>query len=165
MPPDERGCAMKISVLSVVVSLAILLGGCYSMEVGTNEALRNSGLTDGVNKPVEHVLVSNYGWYLFNCIPIVCGNASGADSFPWKFFTNHVDPVLLHDRMMAYANSKNASVKDLVFSRDEKIFFEIPEVSFPIPFFVCYHEVQISGVLVEKGARPAMCAGESGGAK
>ena len=141
------------SPLSIVAALcALILAGCYSMDVASNEALRKSGTTDGVKTDsIEHVLVSNYGWYLFNCIPVVCGNATPGESFPWKFFGDHVNPVLLHDRMMQYANSKNADIKNLLLSRDEKVFFDIPgsDIPCPIPFLVCYHEVQISAVLVK----------------
>ena len=123
------------------------------MDVGTNAALRNSELVEDVDKPIEHVLISNYGWYLFNCIPLVCGNAMPGESFPWKFFADQVNPILLHDRMMEYANSKNANVKNIVFTRDERVFFEVPgtEIPCPLPFLVCYHEIQLSGVLVKPG--------------
>ena len=153
---------MKILALSIVVLFAIMLGGCYSMDVGTNAALQNSELVEGVDKPIEHVLISNYGWYLFNCIPLVCGNATPGESFPWIFFTDHVNPILLHDRMMTYANSKNANVKNIMFTRDEKVFFEVPgtEIPCPIPFFVCYQEIQLSGVLVKPGK--TMKSGDKG---
>ena len=143
---------MKILLSTIAALCAVLLAGCYSMDVATNEALRRSGTTDGVDTDaIEHVLVSNYGWYLFNCIPVVCGNATPEGSFPWRFFGDHVNPVLLHDRMMEYANSKNADIKNLLLSRDEKVFFDIPgsDIPCPIPFLVCYHEVQISAVLVK----------------
>ena len=142
---------MKILALPIVVLLAVMLGGCYSMDVGTNAVLQKSELVEGVDKPIEHVLISNYGWYLFNCIPLVCGNATPGESFPWKFFTDQVNPILLHDRLMTYANSKNANVKNIVFSRDERVFFDVPgtEIPCPLPFLVCYQEIQLSGVLVK----------------
>ena len=142
---------MKILALPIVVLLAVMLGGCYSMDVGTNAVLQKSELVEGVDKPIEHVLISNYGWYLFNCIPLVCGNATRGESFPWKFFTDQVNPILLHDRLMTYANSKDANVKNIVFSRDERVFFDVPgtEIPCPLPFLVCYQEIQLSGVLVK----------------
>lgn len=146
-------CAvMKMSFIPVIALCAAMLGGCFSMDVATNAALRDSELVENRSKPIEHVLISNYGWYLFNCIPIVCGDATPGAGFPWKFFSNHVDPVILHDRMMKHANEKNADVKSLVLSRDEQVFFDLPgsDIPCPIPFLVCYHEIQISGVLVER---------------
>ena len=158
---------MKILTLPIVVLLAIMLGGCYSMDVGTNAALQNSELVEGVDKPIEHVLISNYGWYLFNCIPLVCGNAMPGESFPWKFFADHVDPVLLHDRMMTYAKSKNANLKNIVLARDERVFFEVPgtEIPCPIPFLVCYQEIQLSGVLVNPGRPKGSGDNGKGGSK
>ena len=144
---------MKITILSIVAMFMLAFSGCYSMDIGTNAALQNSELVDGIDKPIEHVIISNYGWYLFNCLPLVCGNATPGASFPWKFFADHVNPILLHDRLMGYADAKDADIKNIVFFRDEKVFFDLPgtEIPCPIPFFVCYHEVQISGVLVRPG--------------
>lgn len=144
-----------LTISFAALALASSLCGCYCIDVATNAALRGSELTDGVNEPLEHVLVSNYGWYLFNCIPLVCGNATPDASFPWKFFGDHVNPILLHDRMMEYADSKNADMKNLSLIRDEKVFFDIPgsDIPCPIPFLVCYQEVQLSSVLVKRETR------------
>ena len=117
---------------------ALFLAGCFSIERGQ---VRTTG--------EEHILVSNYGWYLFNCIPLVCGNASPDASFPWKFFTKQVSPTVLHDRMMSYANSKKANVRNLIATHNEKVFFDIPgsDIPVPIPFLLCYQEIQLSAVL------------------
>ena len=57
--------------------------------------------------------------------------------------------------MMSYANSKGANVKNLMFIRDERVFFDVPgtEIPCPIPFFVCYQEMQLSAVLVRPGRK------------
>ena len=143
---------MRLITLSLVVSSMLLLGGCFSMETASNAALRNSGNGTGSDVPIEHVMVSNYGWYLFNCVPLVCGNASPDASWPWKFFSDHVNPILLHDRLMKYASSKTADIKDLVFSHEEEVFFDFPgsDIPFPIPYLVCYREIQFSGVLTRR---------------
>ena len=140
------------SPLSIVAALcALILAGCYSMDVASNEALRKSGTTDGVKTDsIEHVLVSNYGWYLFNCAPLVCGNASPGGTFPWSFFSDQVNPEIVHNRLMEYAASRDANVEELVASYDEKVFLQVPEVQVPIPYLLCYREVQASGVLVER---------------
>lgn len=134
---------------TMTAMLLILLCGCYSMETASNEAFRKSNAANDGNAPVEHVLISNYGWYLFNCIPLVCGNASPDASFPWKFFTKQVSPAILHDRMMSYANSKKANVRNLIATHNEKVFFDIPgsDIPVPIPFLLCYQEIQLSAVL------------------
>ena len=101
---------------------------------------------------VEHVVVSNYGWYLFNCVPLACGNASPKAWFPWAFFSDHVTSRLLHDRMMSYAASKKANVRELAFFRDEQVFFNIPGTKFtiPIPYVLCFREIQFSGVMTPR---------------
>lgn len=104
------------------------------------------------SRHAEHVVVSNYGWYLFNRIPIACGNANPKSIFPWVFFSNQVSSSLLHDRMMSYAASTNADVKELAFFRDEQVFFNIPGTQFPVPlpYILCFREIQFSGVLVPR---------------
>jgi hypothetical protein len=134
-----------------------LLAGCYSMDVATTDSLQKSAISSDEGGPMEHVVVSNYGWYLLNWLPVVCGNATPGASFPWKFFSNHVSAEILHDRLMAHAEAKDANVKDLAFFRDEKVIFTIPGTNFPIPipYVLCYREIQFSGTLTQR-ATPAM---------
>ena len=131
-----------------------LLAGCYSMDVATTNSLRESAVSSRDGTPMEHAVVSNYGWYLFNKIPIACGNATPGAFFPWKFFSNQVSSDLLHDRLMAHAASKNADVRDLTFFRDEKVIFNLPgtDLPIPIPYVLCFREIQFSGVLMHKKA-------------
>ena len=142
---------MRFIMLSLAVTSMLLLGGCFSMEVASNEALRNSCHDTQADKPVEHVMVSNYGWYLFNCIPLVCGDTNPDATLPWIFFSDQVDPILLHDKLMKYTNSKGANMTDLVFNRYEEVFFDVPgsDIPFPLPYLVCYREIQFSGVLTK----------------
>ncbi len=140
-------------VAEIVLSACIaLLAGCYSMDVATTRSLEESSLSPDDGSPMEHVVVSNYGWFLFNWIPIACGNATPGASFPWKFFSNQVTSTLLHDRMMAHAAALNADVKDLAFFRDEKVIFDLPGTDFPvpIPYILCYKEIQFSGTLTKR---------------
>ena len=131
---------------------AAVLAGCYSMDVATTDSLKGAALSSADGRPMEHVVVSNYGWYLFNWIPLACGNATPGALFPWKFFSNQVTSDLLHDRMMAHAAALNADVKELVFFRDEKVTFDLPGTNFPIPipYVLCYREIQFSGVLTQR---------------
>ena len=128
------------------------LAGCFSMDVATTSSLKKSALSPEDGRPMEHIVVANYGWFLFNWIPIACGNARPGASFPWRFFSNHVDSALLHDRMMSHAAAKNADVRDLVFTRDEKVIFDLPgtDIPLPIPYVLCFREIQFSGVLTQR---------------
>lgn len=143
---------MRFIPHSSVTMAMLLLGGCFSMETASNAALRNSCSGTGPEAPIEHVMVSNYGWYLFNCIPLACGNANHNASWPWIFFSDHVNSILLHDRLMEYASSNDANISDLVFSRNEEVLFDVPgsDIPFPIPYLVCYREIQFSGILTRR---------------
>ena len=127
-----------------------MLAGCYSMDIASNAALDGDSIREAPR--AEHVVVSNYGWYLFNRLPIACGNANPDAIFPWVLFSNQVTSSLLHDRMMEYASSRNANVKELTFFRDEQIFFTPPGTQFPIPipYVLCFREVQFSGILMPR---------------
>ena len=133
---------------------SILFAGCFSMDVATTNSLEKSALAPEDGSPKEHVVVSNYGWYLFNCIPLACGNAKPGASFPWKFFSDQVTSTILHDRLMAHAAALNADIKDLAFFRDEKVIFDLPGTDFPIPipYVLCYREIQFSGTLTQRKA-------------
>ena len=145
---------MKAIAKSSAALCALLMAGCYSIDVASTASLEKSALSPEDGRPVEHVVVANYGWYLFKFIPIVCGNATPGASFPWRFFSSHVKSELLHDRLMSHAAAHNADVKDLVFTRDENVIFDIPgtDIPLPIPYVFCYREIQFSGVLVHRSA-------------
>ena len=145
---------MKRMTRTLLFANAALLAGCFSMDIATTDALQGSALSSRDGKVLEHVVVSNYGWYLFSWIPLASGNARPDAFFPWKFFSNQVKSDLLHDRLMAHAAAQNADVKDLSFIRSEKVCFDLPGTDFPvpIPYILCYREIQFSGVLMQHKA-------------
>lgn len=128
------------------------LCGCYSMDAASSDALRGSSVSASGERPVEHVVVSNYGWYLFNFVPLVCGNAEPGAAFPWAFFSDQVTAPLLHDRLMQRAAARRANVKDLACFRDDQVFFTFPGTQFqvPVPYLLCFREIQFSGVFVAR---------------
>ena len=97
----------------------------------------------------EHVHVSNYGWYLFHCIPLACGNASTGAWTPWVIFRNDVTMDKVQDRLMRHAAERNKTPTDLSYHNYDTVFISIPftGVPIPIPYLVCYREIQLSGVL------------------
>ena len=143
---------MKCCIKLVCIAGSLLLAGCFSMDIATTKSLEESAVSLEHGQPIEHVVVSNYGWYLFNWIPLVCGNAKPDAVFPWRFFSNHVTPKMLHDRLMSHAAAKDANVGELVFLRDERVIFDLPgtDVPIPIPYVLTYREIQFSGVLTQK---------------
>ncbi len=137
-----RKCVILALVLGLVGTLC--LSGCFSIDRGplvrTNE---------------EHVLVSNYGWYLFHIIPLVCGNAAEDRVLPFIIFRNDVTMDKIQTRFMNYADSYgrragvDISVRDLAYTTRESVLFEIPGIHFPLPlpYILTYREIQLSGVI------------------
>ena len=123
------------SFLSLSLPAVLLLAGCYSMDISSNKAISHPSSSSNEVARAEHVVVSNYGWYLFNAIPLACGNADRDAKFPWK-----------------YARKQGADVGELTFFRDEQVFFSIPGSQFPvpIPYVLCFREIQFSGVLTKR---------------
>ena len=104
----------------------------------------------------EQLLASNYGWYLFDLVPLACGNAKADRWTPWVLFRDDVTMDKVQRRFTAYADEHGCDVEDMTYRNRESVMFEIPGLNFPlpVPYFLTYHEIQLSGVLVPKaGAR------------
>ena len=133
---------MKAFTISTAVILAALsMAGCFSIERGLVRATGE-----------EHVLTSNYGWYLFNCIPIACGNTNTDPMLPWVIFRNDVTMEKIQSRFMAYVNGMKKNVKDLAYTSYDSVMLEIPgsNIPVPIPYLLTYRELQLSGVLTDR---------------
>ena len=139
---------MKISSMKRILAItlaALFFNGCFSVETAI---IKSTGK--------EHVLVSNYGWYLFDVIPILCGNASCDAFLPMMLFRNDVTMDKIQKRFFIYADEHGKDASDLVYSNREQVLFEFPgsNISIPLPYLLTYREMQLSGVLSAKnGAR------------
>jgi len=131
---------IKMIALAVLLALTLPVAqGCFSVE---SARIESSG--------EEHLFVSNYGWYLFGCIPLVCGNASEDPFFPIVFFRDDVTMDKIQGRFMKSAKEmKHDKIYNLSYSNDDSILFEIPGLNFPlpIPYVFTYREMQLSGVM------------------
>ncbi len=114
---------MFFNRLILVLSATLCLTGCLSTEVSKSEV---SG--------VEHIFVSDYGWKMFNCIPL----------FRPDITNDRVQKALFEE-----AAKRGKTAVDLAYHNYDTIMFEIPYlfIPIPIPYVFCYHEVQLSGVL------------------
>lgn len=124
-----------------LASAALCLAGCFSLE---KAEIKN------VNG--EHVLASNYGWYLFHFFPLVCGNANYDAWAPWVMFRDDVTMDKVQNRFMRHAEGQDMVVEDLAYTTRESVMLEIPGINttLPIPYLLTYREVQLSGVLLPK---------------
>jgi len=118
----------------------VLLSGCFTVEQASSPG---GG---------EHILVSNYGWFLFNRYPIVCGNAQKDASLDWSFFRNDVDEKVLLGRLIDVATAKKCDVDELNLSSTEHVLLYVYSIPVPIPYLLCYQELQISGLMRARAA-------------
>lgn len=135
------------------------MAGCFSLEStplgGANgHSIKLYGTDEQAS---EHVVVSNFGWYLFNRWPIVCGNAHVGRSLPWRFFRNDVDENVLQRRLMDYASARGCNVTDLqIFSNSEVLMsIGVGGVYLPLPYVISYRELQYSCSLTRKRPAPS----------
>lgn len=114
---------MKRIGLLTVLCVTLCLTGCMSTEVSKSEICG-----------IEHIYVDDYGWKLFNWIPI---------------FRSDITLERVQKELMAEANRRGKVATDLICHYHDKMSFDIPLVviNIPIPYVICYHEIQLSGVL------------------
>lgn len=117
------------------------LSGCFSID---SAKMKSTG--------DEHVLVHNFGWQLFNCIPLACGNAEPDASCPFVLFRDDVTMEKVQSRFAGYADGRE--IIDPTYHNNNSVFFNVAflNVPFPIPYVLCYREVALSGTIRKGGA-------------
>ena len=82
----------------------------------------------------EHIFVNDYGWKLFNWLPI---------------FRSDITLERVQKELMTEANRRGKVATDLTYHTSDRVSFDIPllVITLPIPYIICYHSVQLSGVL------------------
>lgn len=113
----------------------LCLTGCFSLETAKEPGMKH------------HIFASNYGWYLFNFIPIIGGNASENPWTPFVLFRNDVKMDIIQRRLLNEAASQNRRVDNLVWNNYETVIFSFPgsSIDIPIPYILTYREMQLSG--------------------
>ena len=118
------------------------LAGCFSVDVARSPVLGP--------EVEEHVVIGNYGWTLFGCVPLVCGNANSDSWCPLTFFQNEIRPELAYEKLIARAEEKDCDVCDLHFLGDNFVLFDAWYA--PVPWVLVYKETNLSANLVRKGS-------------
>jgi hypothetical protein len=68
---------------------------------------------------------------------------------PWAFFRDDVTMDKVQYRFMDYAKNKGVEISDLKYTYYDTVLFNLPIVQYPlpIPYLLCYREIQLSGNL------------------
>lgn len=143
---------MKIQLLSSGIAALVLCTGCFSIDMADMKDVHGStmSLHEHGGQPEKHVVVSNYGWYFFNIVPLVCGNARKDAFFPWVFFRNDVDETVIQSRLTERASVLGCDVADINMFNNEQVLLYVYSIPVPIPYVCCYREMQISSVFVKR---------------
>ena len=131
--------------LAFALALAGLATGCFTVDTATSALLAPDA--------DEHVIVRNSGWYLFGCLPLVCGNPDLDSSWGSTFFSDEVTLEVAHDALVRHAANTGREVRDIMVLDDREALFSIslPVVSVSIPWVVQKKEANVSATLVKKG--------------
>lgn len=133
----------RLAAIAVTVALGALVG-CYTVESG--KAPRACG--ENVD---EHVIAYNYGWNLFGCIPIVCGNANTDSWCPFTFFKDEVTHDAVLGGLKRHAAERNSRLSEVTCLDDKTVFFDFYYA--PLPWIIQYKEVNYSAMTVKGDAK------------
>jgi len=137
------------------------LTGCVSVQRSERVVPAGVGILGTPGTPAEHVHVSNFGYYLFNCIPIFCGNTATDRLGNTIWFSDEVTLTKTQAIMVDEARSRNSRLVEIQPTVKSTCFFgSIPYVGTTFGL-LWYKEVQMSAVLV----RPGTAAPQRGGAR
>jgi hypothetical protein len=124
----------------LIVFLSVFSSGCFTLD---SAQIPFSG-------EKKHVYVSNYGWYLFGYVPLLCGNAAEERLFPSVLFRDDVTLDKVQSRFVKVANDNGKNkISELAYTNTDSVLFEIPGLNIPIPlpYIFTYKEIQLSGVM------------------
>jgi hypothetical protein len=128
------------NILTLLAGLCLLAGtaGCFSVDSAVG----------GVSGE-EYVVVRNYGWKAFKFIPLVSGNATENAWFPWAVLRDDITMDKIQKRFMDHAGKRGKTPVNLKYTDYDTVMFNLPLVQYPlpIPYLLCYREIQLSGTL------------------
>jgi len=123
---------MKLSGLLSCIGVSLCLAGCFTVDTAT---IKSTGS--------EHVVMRNYGWKLFDWIPLFSGNADPDSSMGCAFFRDDVTMDKIQARFVKYAEGRKIDCP--VYDVNDTVILSV--LGIPIPYIVTYKEIQLSGTM------------------
>ena len=147
---------MKIGRMVMFALVATLFTGCYSVHVASSPDFSNCRIASEKDKiPTAHILVENDGWFLFDKIPLICGNANTASWFPWTFFKDEVSMEYVQKVIKRRAEQRGERIIQMNSINNNITLMQFPGTQgASIPYIICHHETQISAVYVKDPEKP-----------
>lgn len=134
---------MNVSnVLKLILLLSFaLLCGCTSVNYS---ASHKKGTVESIDGAYKRILITNYGYYLFNSIPLGSGG-DAEDSF--SLFTDNVNLNAAMDMFNAECKKNNVTeVSDLQVEKTETCYFSWAPWGTTLGIY-WYKEIQISATV------------------
>ena len=136
----------------LLLAVLVVVGeGCYFRYLATSPALEGCTYEGTGEKVKGQLFVENYGWYLFDCVPLFCGNDDPDGWFPLSFFSDRCTSEVIESRFNEAVAESGGEARGVAFVNYGTVMFDVPGFSFPviIPYVLCSRTLQISGTLVE----------------
>ena len=133
----------RLKIAACMAAASISLAGCFSVEVASSPVLGEEA--------ERHLIVDNYGWYLFGVLPVVCGNERLDSWCPISFFHDEVNPMTAHGKIKDLAMRGGYEISNFHMIYDDDVMFTVYNVPVPIPWVVVRKEVCLSVCLVKRG--------------
>ena len=122
--------------------------GCVVIEQTQKQDLAGFSIVGAEGKPEEHITVSNYGYYLFNLIPICCGNTDPDSSLATACFSDEVNLPKVQGVLINEVKARGCQVAEIQPLCQSTCFFSaIPFIGNSLGI-IWYRDVQVSAVLV-----------------
>lgn len=123
----------------LLVGAALCLAGCLTVEKADLPGA----------EPGKHVMVRNHGKYLFDCVPVGCGNADENAKCGFVMFRNDVTMDKMQHRFLAECRKAGGEPTDVAYHTDHNIFLTVPlfSVDIPIPYLWTTRVIQITGTV------------------
>ena len=131
----------KVLGIAAASAMSLMLCGCFSVKVASSPVLGED--------VKSHVTVDNYGWYLFGCVPLACGNEKLDSWCAFSLFCDEVRPEIAYGKLKDVAARENCEIRDFRMVNDNDVLFDF--FGYNIPWIVVTKEVKISANLAKKG--------------
>ena len=143
---------MKTLVQAAMVAAAVLVGGCTTVEISQPGSLKGLDVKGAGGKADRAIMLGNEGYFLFHCIPLVCGDVTwdakkGGIVDEISFFSDELKGDRMAVAMFHYAESQNCDLVDLVINNKCESKIGLFGLMDWFNTLVAYQGVTYSGVL------------------
>lgn len=133
-----------------LTAAAAFLSGCISVERSNKTVFDRLPIEGTSGTAEEHIHVSNYGYYLFNNIPLFCGDASKSGTGETIFFRDDVTLAKMQNVLLEEVSRKAYSIVEIQPKTSSTCFFSVVPYVGNTLGILWYKEVQISAVMVKR---------------